>query len=106
MVSEVNRVPGQTEYIVNTKSGDCQDIHLEGNSILIATGHMDYGVEPFLYPHETDCPACHRYHGCLSIRDVEGIDVTLDEVDILPDRIELRVLRRADFGSDRKLSDI
>jgi len=43
---------------------------------------MHYRVKPLLYPYETDCPAWHGYHCRLSIRDIEGIHVTFDEVDL------------------------
>jgi hypothetical protein len=67
---------------------------------------MDYGIKTFFYSHKTNRPACHCHHSCLSVGDIKGIDITLDEVDILPDRLALRILGWADFGSDRELSDI
>ena len=97
-------VAGEAENVIDAEGGGPQDIALEGDAVPVPGHHL----ETRLQPHELEAdaagqatdPADRR----LVVRDVDGIDVILDQVALVLDHGAIGAPGRTDLGSDRKVA--
>jgi hypothetical protein len=54
-----------------------QEIRLNRNAIAIATGHLQHGLDALVQKEASHSKTAHPHHCATAIRDIDGMDKTL-----------------------------
>jgi hypothetical protein len=83
LIPEALMIPCQTEQVLNAQGGRTKDIALHGDAVSVPRNHLHYRLQPHPNEEGTCGNAGHPHNGRLIIRDVNGINVSLEQIGLL-----------------------
>ena len=104
VVAELLVIAGKAEDVLQPQGIGAQDIALDRDPVPVPAGYLDYRLQTLPEHQGPGGDRGHAYDGRLIVRDIYGIDHALQIARLFPDYFQIRALRRAELGGDRKMT--
>src|SRR5262252_6417155 len=98
MVARLHAIARETQYVADTHRRRSEDVPLDGDAVLVATGNLhDRGVA-HAGEEGTDGHARHVTVGATAIGRIDGIHITIEHVRAAVDILRISRVRRVELG--------
>jgi hypothetical protein len=103
IVAGLETVAGQYEHIADAECGRTEQVALDGDTIAVATGHLQDRLDAELPDADRRREAGHAHAGARAVRQVDGRHHGTQIARRLFQRLQGGAARRRDLGRDREV---
>jgi hypothetical protein len=104
VIAQGGVVAGEAEDVVDAEHGGGEQIGLEGQTVPVAAGHLEDGVQTHVLEGFANAQRAHTHDGGLVVRYVDGCDVAEILLGLLQQVIDVDPLGRAYFCGNYKFT--